>query len=147
MTRATGRPLLIAATIAVAAAVSAGLWALGSPATQRQQRLDATRIEDLTVIERAIATFAGLHKSLPHDLPSLAREPGFSVRIDDPESGAPYAYEILDTNTYRLCATFKTRSEDAAPYRAYGPATFTAWAHATGRQCFNAKLTAYDKAR
>ena len=136
MIRGWGGVLLIAATAAVGAAVVAGISILGSPTVQREQRLDSARIEDLTTIERLIGRFAALHKRLPPDLASLVREPGFSVRTNDPESGVPYDYQTLGADSYVLCATFKTRSSDATSHNTYGQPLGATWAHGIGRQCF-----------
>ena len=133
MTRGSGGILLIVATTAVGAAVIAGILILGSPTVQRQQRLDSVRVEDLTTIERLISRFAALHKRLPRDLASLAREPGFSARTNDPESAVPYNYQTLGADSYLLCATFKTRSSETTSHNAYGPPLGTMWAHGIGR--------------
>lgn len=129
--------LLAVAIAAVCAAVVAGMSMLGSPATQRRQRLDSVRVEDLVTIERLIAAFAGQNKALPRDLASLARERGYSVRIHDPESGVPYGYEILGADSYRLCAIFMTRSSDAVPGDSQWQPFSVTWSHEIGRQCFN----------
>jgi hypothetical protein len=135
MKRGSGGALLVgAAAIVVCAAIIAGIAVLGSPATQRQRRLDAARIADLESIARLVSAFAGLHKALPADIGVLQREPGYRVPPGDPESGKPYQYEVLGTDAYRLCATFATRSSrDEPPYDVWGGM----WHHGAGRQCFN----------
>ena len=135
--RDRGGILLIVATSAVGAAVVAGISILGSPTVERQQRLDAARVEDLTTIERLISRFTALHKKLPRDLASLVREPGFSARTNDPESGVPYDYQTQGANSYLLCATFKTRSSESTSHNVYGQPLGPTWAHGIGRQCFN----------
>lgn len=141
MTRGSGGILLIAATTAVGAALVVGMSILGSPAVQRQQRLDSVRVEDLTAIERLITRFAALHKRLPRDLASLTREAGFSVRTNDPESGVPYGYQTLGADSYLLCATFKTHSSEATSQNDYGQPFGTTWAHGIGRQCFTRSIS------
>lgn len=136
MTTSSDAILLLAATTAVGAAVVAGMLLMGSPTVQRQQRLDSARVEDLTTIEGLISRFAALHKRLPGDLASLVREPGFSARTNDPESGVPYDYQTLGADSYRLCATFKTRGSETTARGAYGQSLGTTWAHGLGRQCF-----------
>jgi hypothetical protein len=136
VTRGSGGILLIVATAAVVAAVVAGISILGSPAAQRQQRLDSLRVEDLATIERLTGSFVSLHKALPRDLASLAQEPGFAVRTQDPESGVPYDYQTLSADSYRLCAIFKTRSSEVPSFKVIGQPPGTTWAHDIGRQCF-----------
>jgi hypothetical protein len=147
-----GRIMLTAATAAVgaaviAAAVIAAIVVLGSPTKERQRRLDAVRVDDLAAIERLIASFASLHKTLPHDLDSLAREPGYSVSANDPDSGASYEYEMLSIDSYRLCAIFKTRSSNDEPHGAYGRSFNATWVHGVGRQCFDRHADLAARAR
>jgi hypothetical protein len=136
VTRGWGGILLVVATSAVGAAVVAGISILGSPTVQRQQRLDSARVEDLTTIERLMSRFAALHKGLPRDLASLVREPGFSARTHDPESGVPYDYQTLGADSYLLCAAFRTRSSETTLHQVYGQPLDPTWAHGIGRQCF-----------
>jgi hypothetical protein len=137
VTRGSGGIMLIVAATAVGAAVVTGILMLGSPAVQREQRLDSVRVRDLAAIELLIASYAGLHKAQPRDLESLAREPGYSVRTNDPESGVPYDYETRGADSYRLCATFKTGSSEATSRNMYGQSLGATWAHGIGRQCFS----------
>ena len=69
-----------------------------------------------------------LERPLPatlEELVDLARSRRPDVR--DPETGAPYEYEVLARTRFRLCATFRLeRDEDADPF----------WTHGPGRQCF-----------
>ena len=134
MTRTSGGVLMVVAITAVVAAVVAGIAVLGSPAAQRQQKLDSVRVDDLAAIERLTSRFVSLHKALPRDLAALAREPGFAVRTHDPESGVSYDYQILSAESYRLCATFRARSSEPTSFMVQPPGT--TWAHDSGRQCF-----------
>jgi hypothetical protein len=125
--------LLASAGVAVAASIIMGIAILGSPRAQRQQRLDALRIEDLQRMQQLIAGYSRVHRRLPENLGVLAQEPGFTLPTADPESGPPYVYEAMSRDTFRLCATFHTSSGR--------PGTGTAldggmWAHPSGRRCF-----------
>jgi hypothetical protein len=131
-----GKLLLAAAAIIVAAVVIASIVVLGPPSAQRQRRLDAARVADLATIERLVGAFVRVHKVLPHDLGALAAEPGFRAPRNDPDSGAPYEYATLSTDSYSLCATFTTAGEGEAPFNTYGPSADATWAHGVGHQCF-----------
>jgi hypothetical protein len=124
-----GTALLVAATVVVVGAVVAGIVVLGSPSAQRQQRFDSVRVQDLGAIERFVTSFARIHKRLPDSFDTLTKEPGYLVPRGDPDSGAPYEYETLGRDTYRLCATFGTVSSPEA--------SESTWAHGIGRQCFD----------
>lgn len=134
-----GSAILVAVAAAVVvAAVIAGIAVLGPPSAQRQQRLDLIRVGDLATIERLVSSFAKLHGALPRDLSSLAREPGYSIPLGDPESGKRYDYEALDAGSYRLCAIFTTRtSRETTSANPYGGPGNDTWVHEIGRQCFS----------
>jgi hypothetical protein len=130
--------LVTAAAVVVAAAVVAGIVVFGSPATQRLRRLDGVRIQDLEQIERLATAYAKVHKGLPADLSALKREPGYLVPRGDPVTGKPYEYQVSGAESFRLCATFATRSssDDSFYTGRHYPAATDTWEHAAGRQCF-----------
>jgi type II secretory pathway pseudopilin PulG len=124
------------ATAVVAAAVIAALVVLGAPSMQRQRKMDGVRVRDLTTIASFVNGYFTRHKTLPPDLATLAKEPGYRVAQSDPETGKPYDYQILDTTSYRLCADFATdsASESSDVYAIYPNVN---WAHAQGHHCFD----------
>ena len=103
-----GRRLLVAAAVVVVATVAASIVVIGPPATQRDGRLDARRLEDLRRIERLVDAHFERTGRLPDALAALAG-PGLQLPLD-PTSGAPYGYEPGDAGDYRLCAVFATDS-------------------------------------
>lgn len=130
-----GRWLAIAASVVMIAAVVAAMLVMGSPASQRESRLDRKREQDMARIAMAIdaRTFAG--KPLPEDLASLASERGRRLSIDDPATDAPYAYEITGDRDFRLCAVFTTDTAQESR-KAW---IDESWLHGTGRHCFDRK--------
>jgi len=136
MSSVTGPRILMAGvTAAVVAAVVAAVFVLGSPAEQRQRRLDERRVRDLSTIENSIRAYASTHPDLPSDLAALGREPGPRRAPTDPETGAAYEYSLTGKEAYRLCAVFAGPSAEAAS--AY--AEREGWTHGAGRQCFERK--------
>jgi hypothetical protein len=133
--RFSGATVLIVSACVVCAAIVAGIVMQGSPASQRLRKLDAARVARLSGVEMLVKRFAAVHKALPRDLAELAREPGFSVPPQDPVSAQPFDYEILGTDSYRLCATFETSTSEgaAAAVELVDPT----WSHNIGHQCFN----------
>jgi type II secretory pathway pseudopilin PulG len=130
------RILAMAVTVAVVAAVIAAVVILGPPGAQRERRLDAARISDLQMIQSAVMGYVARHEALPADLATLAKEPGYALSTSDPQTGAPYVYEVTGTTSYRLCASFTTDTakerRDERPDYTYS----VEWAHGAGRQCF-----------
>ena len=128
----TGRFLLVVASIAVAAAVVAGLFVLGSPQDERRRRLDQARVTDLIALRSAIEAHHHREGRLPDSLEELARHSPLPVRMTDPAGGRLYAYEPIDSTRFRLCAEFdfETPADEMRPH-------VPEWAHGAGRQCFS----------
>ena len=122
-------PALGAAAATVA--VVAGLVALGSPADQRLERLDARRAEDLDAISRAIDRHEVTHERLPATLDELQRRSDVQVAITDPVTREPYGYEAGEGTAYELCATFE-RATGEREFRRGRPFS----RHEAGRHCF-----------
>jgi hypothetical protein len=112
----------------VAAAVVAGLAVTGSPATQRLQRLDEQRVEDLGRLARAVNAHWALRRLLPGRLEDAVDGLNLRAAPLDPASGAPYDYGVTAPGKFELCASFSRPSARAAP------GDF--WYHEAGRACF-----------
>jgi len=136
----TGGHLLAIACIVVVLSVAAAVWVMGSPASQREMRLDERRQRDLQGIEVRIQAYWKAKKALPADLATLARQPGVSLQIQDPLTQVPYGYEISGANAYRLCAVFTTDTALASG-RGNEGYTLERWPHGAGRMCFDRSTT------
>ena len=99
-----------AAGTAVVAAVAFGLVLLGSPAQERERRIDARRVADLHGIAAATDLHWSRHSRLPASLDDLAAAPGLRINTRDPVSSETYGYEALDSLRYEVCATFDGES-------------------------------------
>lgn len=130
-----GRLLAVLSTVAVVASVIWGLFLIGSPEQQREKKFDEKRISDLQGIAGSIDLYYTRHKSLPDNLEDLEKEPGISIRKSDPETGAAYTYTGISSSSYKLCADFSTESDAESP---------SAWAHGTGKYCFNLTAKVID---
>lgn len=129
----SGAPALaLAAAAVVVAAVSIGLFIIGSPGEQRAIRLDERRVEDLRGISRSVDLYWTRQGSLPATFDEVAELLGaFDVPVD-PETSMPYEYRILEGSSYQLCAGF-SRESAGGGRRLTDPF----WSHARGRQCFD----------
>lgn len=126
--------LAIVLSVAVAATVAAAIVMINPPA-QRQRRLDDRRIDDLIRIREQIDTYWQRHEALPSDLAGLDSEPGFDTPTRDPETSTPYGYEVKDTDSYQLCASFALDSGARRYPRWLRNAS--EWSHPAGRFCFD----------
>lgn len=127
-------------TMAVLAAVAAGLILAGSPGKARRSQLDDTREGDLEQIAALIDGYWNEYDRLPPDLETLERTRGYAVRsIRDPQTAIPYGYRITGERTYELCAVFDAASEEQEPQPdPFGPPQRESkfWQHGSGRTCF-----------
>lgn len=126
--------LAVVLSIVVAAAVAVAIVVI-NPSAQRQRRLDERRISDLMRIREQVNTYWKRHQALPNDLAGLDSEPGFDTPTRDPETSTPYDYELKDTDSYRLCASFSLDSGARQYPRWVRDAS--EWAHPAGRFCFD----------
>jgi hypothetical protein len=115
--------------IAVSAALIAGFLLAGSPAEQRQERFDARRLADLQQLAWAVDDYRNEHGAVPDALGQVVDGRRLSQLPADPATAAPYAYESLPPDGYRLCATFDRPSPALAPEQF--------WAHPAGNHCFD----------
>jgi hypothetical protein len=118
-------------TVAVTAAIVAGIYVLGSPLEERARRIDERRVQDLSGIAQAIDVYWTRQSGLPASLDQLRTETGANVRVNDPGTRAPYEYRLMEEGKYELCASFEGASRDSE--RGFD-AGF--WTHRAGRQCF-----------
>lgn len=132
----TGRTLLVAAAVIVAATLAAALWVMESPAQQRDRRIDQRRTQQLDAIADAVDAWVAGNKRLPSSLAELANQPGLSLAVVDPVDGKPYGYRATAEFGYRLCARFSTSTAD----RDGSPDHFgwydQHWLHPAGPYCF-----------
>lgn len=137
-----GRRLAGVASAAMLAAVGAGLWINGSPAEQRDRRLDERRVADLRGLEVAVGKFHGREGRLPGSLEDLAARLASDApeRLADPVDGQPYEYRPLDARRFELCARFA--HPGTGEFYGQVPGGFRPWRHDAGRQCFVRELTA-----
>jgi hypothetical protein len=133
--------IAIVLAIIVVIVIATAIALLDSPAQERLRRLDERRMSDLREIANAIDVHWTLYGSLPSSLDDLADQPGYFAELDDPETGTPYEYRIVDADSFELCATFDT--EDGASDR--DPYFKDLWHSGIGRQCF--QLEARDVGR
>ena len=155
----------------VAGAIAAGLIFLGSPAEERERRIDDRRVADLHGIAAAVNLHWSRDARLPAALDELVTEPGLGINTRDPATSEVYEYRVLDGVRYEVCATFDAESGTGAGAssmaspaeagcqgchallrpttagRVGGPvaARFdlrSVWAHRAGRQCYELRASA-----
>ncbi|MGH9161703.1 MAG: hypothetical protein ACRD2X_17190 [Vicinamibacteraceae bacterium] len=128
----SGRSLFIGFAMAlIVIPVVIGLIVLDSPTAERQQRLDRKRVEDLRRIAAAADLYWTRRGRVPASLAALAREPGPSLALTDPDTARPYRYSVRGRSTYELCAHFEASSGDEVLGE-----NGAFWAHGAETKCF-----------
>lgn len=122
--------------VSVLVSLAWGAWSIGSPTQERVRKLDEQRLSDLQSLAGSV--YAIVYKgrpyepaqdivSLPQDLKEVVAQSGV-VRTNDPETGEPYIYRLIDTTHFQVCAVFALAAEH--PYDRF-------WNHGAGEQCFS----------
>ncbi|HET7409857.1 MAG TPA: hypothetical protein VFJ13_06630, partial [Paracoccaceae bacterium] len=96
--------LALGLVAAVAVAVVAALLTVGGPGMARLERLDEHRARDLAELAEAIERYRIFSGRLPQSLDEIRAGPSRQPPIRDPETRAPYAYEVLGEGRFRVCA-------------------------------------------
>lgn len=124
----------------VALSILAGFAVMGSPAQQRDVRLDQQQVSDLSTLQYQIVTFWQQNERLPESLQELESDILESFTPEAPAGRDAYTYEVTGERTFELCATF-AQSSNVYSYRmspdAYGIAGGASWEHDAEHTCFS----------
>ena len=74
-----GRLLSIVASVVVAATLVAAITVMDTPAQQREQRVDARRVDDLQNIGNAVDAYHARNGALPADIGVIMSQPGWDL--------------------------------------------------------------------
>lgn len=118
----------VGASLVVLATVTAGLLLSGSPAEERDRRLDAQRVSTLQQLASVVSLYYEDSGMLPATLTALVDGRNLQELPRDPVSGQPYGYAPEADGSYALCADFDAPSEDGEVPEF--------WMHEAGRYCF-----------
>ncbi len=133
----------------VVASVIGGLVLVGSPREARARAADNIRTSQLSILQYDIAEFWRQEKTLPENLALLRPIEGEAGLPKDPTTGAQFGYSVVNTSTFRLCATFETESisEESMYYPRMGTefsgpfiGNEQEWKHGVGETCFERRI-------
>lgn len=136
-----------AVAASVVAVILGGLIISGSPKEERARQFDAQRLGELQQISYAIDAYWNYEGKLPESAVELLNRREYYVpAIGDPRTGEAYQYQVLDADSYELCANFETESgfdakangSFARPVPAHpaGEQAEGFWKHGIGRTCY-----------
>lgn len=122
----------------VLASIIASFFIIGSPFTQRLRRFDEMRVNDLQMVQNQVMQYWNIKRQLPANLNAITDNiSGFQIP-KDPDTAAPYEYNVKGSLSFELCANFALKSDkesglNTVPiYEPYGEN----WNHAAGHVCF-----------
>lgn len=140
------RPIGIGVAVALVVTVVGGFLVIGSPAEQRDYRLDEQRINALNEITYQVSNYYAEKRSLPSSLDAIREQLKGYVPPSDPETGEPFVYRTTDTYSYQLCATFAraTPTRDGRPVAVGYVEDYRAWVHPAGEFCFDLMIDPAD---
>ncbi|NCU43025.1 hypothetical protein EOL72_01575 [Candidatus Falkowbacteria bacterium] len=126
--------------LVIVAFVSAWFF-MESPTLTRAKKLDSKLINSINLVENSINSYYQEFDKLPEDLSVLknSRTAYFSPQdLVDADTGLPLVYEIIDEGNYKLCATFRTDTDNTEIYRQNH--VFYGQPHGAGYHCFDLKV-------
>lgn len=131
----------IGSVVVIVIAMVASFFVIGSPAEQRNIRLDQQRISDLQSIQSSLVGYWQDKELLPETLTELEDDLIGYYNPVDPESGDSYGYQVTGDLSFQLCATFLAESSVGNYNPRVVEATLmtgeTSWAHESGYVCFD----------
>ena len=129
----------------VFASIAYGFVLAGSPAKQRDIRVDERRVNDLQRLQYGVVDFWQSRGQLPQSLDELENL-GYFAPVD-PATQESYDYAATSELSFELCADFAAEFSPGADYYSYygygreGVATSPkGWAHGAQRTCFESVI-------
>jgi hypothetical protein len=128
----------------VIASIVLGFIVLGSPATQRDLRLDMERISSLSLIQSQAVSYWQQNRTLPETIDQLDN-PIYGITMPlDPVTREPYTYEKTGDTSFTICATFARESAGTMSGEYYpeipGLKNADVWEHSAGETCFEREI-------
>lgn len=141
----------IGLSIVILGSIIGGFFIVGTPAQQRDIRLDQQRVGDLQRIQYEVVTHWDEKGELPTALEDLSTGVQGYVPPADPVTGEIYEYMATGDLSFTLCATFAADSDSyshsgmmrAPVYEPYGypmQDMMNNWDHGMGQHCFEREI-------
>ncbi|MCH8889010.1 hypothetical protein IID26_01110 [Patescibacteria group bacterium] len=132
------RSVSIAVALVVFISIVGGFFITGSPASQRELRIDRERVSDLQNIQWQIVDHWQSKEVLPKTLTDLEDSITGYVAPNDPETREAYTYRVTGARSFALCAEFNLESSGKSESLRYPQFSTegTSWAHSEGETCF-----------
>lgn len=123
-------------SLVVVVSIVAGFFIVGTPAEQRERRLDEQRVSALQDLQWQIINYYQNTERLPQTLETLNDGISFNVVPTDPETKESYGYNIKGDLVFELCANFARASDEQYSQVPRADLLDQNWQHNAGRTCF-----------
>lgn len=141
------RIISISVSVAIVLSIGAAFLIMGTPGQVRLHRFDDQKVSDLQSIQSRVINYWQQYSALPIALSDL-NDPLSRYRIPaDPQTGQSYVYTTQNAQSFTLCATFNSVSQNAGQTSPYMPASAQMggvgddnWIHGEGQMCFMRKI-------
>lgn len=130
------RYVALGVILAVLVSIVGGMMLIGSPMTQRELRLDAEQVQELSYIQSSIVSYWQQTDALPSSLEDLEKNFLQGPLPDGVEGRPTYTYEKRGDLTFALCAEFAEPSPSQSYAGMYGMGIIENWDHPEGTYCF-----------
>lgn len=131
------RPIGIAVLTVVVLTIVGGFLVIGSPATQRDFRLDEQRVASLQELQWRIVDRYQTTGELPATQEVLSDDIGEFKLPTDPVTGERYTYNVTGNLSFELCATFARETPAGRGGESPAVSGFDSWFHPAGEYCFD----------
>lgn len=130
------RYVALGVSLAVLISIVGGMMLIGSPMTQRELRLDAQQVQELSYIQSGIVAYWQQTDALPTSLEDLSKDFLQNPFPEGVEGRPAYTYEKRGDLTFALCATFVHASPSQSYARMEMLGDTENWEHSEGNYCF-----------
>lgn len=113
-----------------------GFFLIGSPKKARLEAIDNQRVEALIGIQYQLLHFWSKNHQLPTTLNELTDNVSGFKAPTDPVTNQPFAYQVLASNRFQLCANFTLPSTNEVGKRRMATFNNWNWVHPAGFYCF-----------
>ncbi|MBL7053740.1 hypothetical protein ISS06_00865 [Patescibacteria group bacterium] len=124
-------------SLVILIAIIAGFFIIGSPAHQRDLRIDNERVQDLNMIQSEIINYWRNKETLPKNLTDLEDSISGFIPPQDPDTDKDYDYNLKDNFKFELCATFATDNKGDKYNTKYYRGFDKKWLHDKGKVCWD----------
>ena len=131
--------------VLIIGSIVCGFLVIGSPRTQKHQKQDQDKVNNLSTIQSQVISYYQSHGALPTTLEAMQNSLSYYTLPKDAQTGKNYEYRVTGANTFDLCAVFNTNPQatKVSRYAEVAPnyvSVNSNWQYTEGPFCFHRTL-------